>query len=153
MQTYNLTNLPTNLQGWMNTRFLEPILDIEGGWEYWMQIDFPAWLDSSTGQQWDFRREVPVGNVRLDWAINTTGLGQKTGVNLKAQTPKYLTNKFLADVAIDVQKLQTLPNGYNQLMIAAAVDNAAINTLTQTNGFVPMFQYNNEISFLYWQPA
>jgi hypothetical protein len=71
MQAYNLDQLPINLNGWMNSRFLKPILNIEGGWEYWMQIDFLAWLDTSTGLQWDFRREVIENNVRLDWAVNT----------------------------------------------------------------------------------
>jgi hypothetical protein len=149
MQAYNLDQLPINLNGWMNSRFLKPILNIEGGWEYWMQIDFPAWLDTSTGLQWDFRREVVENNVRLDWAVNTNSMAPRTAINLKCQTPKYLKSRFLSDVADDVTKLRSVGSTYaTKLMIAATVDGDTRDQLV-TNGFNSLYKYETLVEFMF----
>ncbi|OON67518.1 hypothetical protein B0919_16945 [Hymenobacter sp. CRA2] len=74
MQQYHVDALATDIEKRMKTRFLSPILDIEGGWEYWIQIDFPVYLDVFHSTQYDFRREVAhmfgYGG-RLDWVLNS----------------------------------------------------------------------------------
>ena len=74
-------------QSRMDQRFLEPIADIEGGWEYWIQIDFPAWLDAYYVKQYDFRREVGgiMPKARIDWVLNNQ--------QEPAQTPIAVGNK------------------------------------------------------------
>lgn len=137
MNPYDLNRLSSDLQDWIQARFIAPIVNIEGGWEYWIQIDFPCWLDVSFGVQFDFRREVSgIATGRLDWLINDAG-GTRTAVEIKAQTHKYLTAKFLADVQGDIVKLGTVANA-NKLMLAVAVDNAAATAL-RTAGYLDLF--------------
>jgi hypothetical protein len=136
-----------DLQNWIGARFLAPILNIEGGWEYWIQIDFPCWLDVSFGVQFDFRREVAgvATGGRLDWLINSQGVGgARTAVEIKAQTHKYLTATFLADIQRDINKLQTVGGGTNRLMLAAACDDAAATALT-TQQFLNLFYLPNNV--------
>lgn len=148
---YDVNGLPANLNTWMNQRFLMPILNIEGGWEAWMQIDFPAWLDTTYNQQYDFRREVPFVNPngRVDWLINSAH-PPPTGVELKAQTHKYLTSTLLVDVAADVNKLtQWKASGQitYALSIVAAIDPNAVQQLSQ-RGFVQWFVYQEVVTFM-----
>lgn len=151
MHAYDFDKLAHDLDRWMTSRFLPPILDIEGGWEYWVQIDFPAWLDVSDHVQYDFRREVggvlPSG--RLDWLVNSQGVGgQLTAVEIKAQTHKYLNQRFIADALADVHKLAALGGNYNALMLAAAIDPAVVDQLTQRHGFGLLVTYAQKVAFL-----
>lgn len=151
MQAYDFNSLATDLQDWMTNRFLEPILNIEGGWEYWVQIDFPVWLDVNNTTQYDFRREVMgvIQNARLDWLVNSQVNGGKvTAVEIKAQTHKYVNNRFIPDVLSDVQKLSGLGQNYTKLMLAAVIDPVADSTLTEQHGFVPVAQYRDTVKFL-----
>ncbi|MEQ6890451.1 hypothetical protein ABE957_17390 [Halomonas sp. CS7] len=151
LQAYDFSALSTDLQDWMARRFLEPIVNIEGGWEYWVQIDFPAWLDVNNATQYDFRREVTgvIQNARLDWLVNSqVPGGHVTAVEIKAQTHKYVNSRFLADVLSDVQKLSGLGRNYNKLMLAAVIDPAVEETLTGQHGFVPVAQYGGTVRFL-----
>ncbi|MCP5095869.1 MAG: hypothetical protein GY943_09975 [Chloroflexi bacterium] len=151
MQLYHFDTFPTDLQNWITNRFLEPILNIEGGWEYWIQIDFPAWIDVHYNTQYDFRREVSgvLPGSRLDWLVNSqVGGEQPTAVEIKAQTHKYLNNRFISDVLADVQKLSGLGGNYKKIMLAAVTDPTVYNTLTGQHGFVPIAQYGNIVSLL-----
>lgn len=151
MQAYDLNSISTDLQNWMTNRFLDPILDIEGGWEYWIQIDFPAWLDVNHSTQYDFRREVTgiLQRGRLDWLVNSQGFGgHLTAVEIKAQTHKYANNRFIPNVLEDVQKLSGLDQNYKKIMLAAVIDSVADDTLTAQQGFVPIAQYSNTVKFL-----
>lgn len=115
----------TDLQSGMEKRFLKQILNLEGGWEYWIQIDFPAWLDDRYQTQYDFRREVQLDNtnLRLDWLINSNfGDYMPVAVEIKAQTHKYETNNFIRDVKVDITKLDQLSVQYYKLMLAAVID-------------------------------
>ncbi len=130
-----------------------PILNLEGGWEYWVQIDFPPWLDITYNVQFDYRREVTgvlPGGGRLDWLINSQGVGGVlTAIEIKAQTHRYLTAAFVADVRADVAKLQTLGAGYNRIMLAAVCDANAATILTQQDGFAPLVHFaGNAAAFL-----
>lgn len=132
--------LPGFLARWFPARMLEPILSVEGGWEYWIQIDFPAWLDVDTGQQYDVRREQPgPDGTRIDWVFNgISGGGPLTACELKAQSRTYTASSFTRAVAVDVAKLQLLSAPYQQrLMIAAVIDQAAYDGLIG-DGFVDL---------------
>ncbi len=132
MQPYDFNGLGPDIQNWMMSRFLEPILYIEGGWEYWIQIDFPAWLDNYHATQFDFRREVTgvLANARLDWLANSQGdEGQQTAVEIKAQTHKYQTAPFIRDVLADVRKLSGLNQNYEKIMLAAVIDRDTVTAL------------------------
>lgn len=156
MQAYNLDALKGDLENWMMNRFLEPILYIEGGWEYWIQIDFPAWLDVEKTTQYDFRREVMgvLQNARLDWLLNsqvnqTQPIPIKPiAVEIKAQTHKYLTSRFIQDVLGDVQKLSNLGENYTKLMLVAVIDNSSSDELIYNHNFKPITQYRDIVSFL-----
>jgi hypothetical protein len=142
MERYNLQWLPGNLETWIGQRFLSPILDIEGGWEYWIQIDFPAWLDVYSNTQYDFRREQPIPGGRLDWLINSQVQPAAPGaIEIKAQTHKYQTSAFVQAVLADVAKLQNLGPGYaTRFMLAAVIDQNAYDALVQNHGFFPLTQ-------------
>ncbi|HMS98175.1 MAG TPA: hypothetical protein PKA12_05490 [Saprospiraceae bacterium] len=123
MNPYNIDDLPKNLTAWLYARLLQPILYIEGGWEYWFQIDFPAWMDVVDKTQYDFRREVILPGVRLDWLINSNSIGQiPVAVEIKAQTHKYKNDVFEKDVMEDIEKLKGLKGKYEKMMIAAVID-------------------------------
>ena len=152
LQAYDFNSFATDLQNWMTNRFLSPILNIEGGWEYWIQIDFPAWLDVNYTTQYDFRREVtgvlPSGG-RLDWLVNSQGYGGVlTAVEIKAQTHKYVNNRFISDVLGDVQKLKVLSQNYNKIMLAAVIDPNVYNVLTGQHDFVPIASFSDTVKFL-----
>lgn len=107
-----------------SSKILNPILNIEGSWEYWIQIDFPAWLDQYLAQQYDFRREV-YGIIpgRIDWLINSIAVGGTlTAVELKWQTHKYISSTFVGDIVDDITKLRALPPTYNRIVLAAVID-------------------------------
>ena len=159
---YEYRNLGTDLSNWLQARFIAPIINIDGGWEYWVQIDFPCWLDSTTGKQFDFRREVaglyPADpSARADWLINATSDERQaaspvTAVEIKAQTKSYVTSKLLRDVAADVTKLQTLQgrnvNGAaieTRIMLVAICDQSAQQPLVD-KGFVRL-THGNDFSF------
>lgn len=145
-----MQNLGGDVYNWLGARLLEPILYIEGGWEYWLQIDFPAWLDVSTGQQYDFRREYTIENVRLDWMVNETVGGNVFAVNLKAQTTKYVTSKLVSDVKKDIAKLEQVKwqrPTLNCLEVVAVIDPAAEHELTNL-GFVRRTTYRQAVVVL-----
>lgn len=154
LQAYDLNNLPNDLNTWMMNRFLEPILYIEGGWQYWIQIDFPAWLDVNNPIQYDFRREVAppeLPNIRLDWLLNSQIQNQKaTAVEIKAQTHKYSNQKFITDVNSDVQKLNNNAlAAYHKLVLAVVIAPEARDILIQQpNNFFEIVNHNNQVSFL-----
>ena len=153
MEAYDFNSLATDLQNWMTSRFLNPILDIEGGWEYWIQIDFPAWLDIYHKCQYDFRREVPgvLSNARLDWLVNSQVGGQLTAVEIKAQTHKYLDDRFISEVLADVGKLAVLDHGFHKIMLAAVISPSASARLTAEHlqgRFVPIARFSDTIQFL-----
>ncbi len=150
MTGYNVNNLGSNLATWMNQRFLHPILNFEGGWEYWLQIDFPAWIEANSGQQYDFRREVSgvIAGGRIDWLINSNVSGKKqTAVEIKAQTPKYENNRFLSGVKTDIDKLSNLTGAYRKIMLAAITDPALRSTLI-SHDFAELFTYQESVAFM-----
>lgn len=151
MQPYDIFNsFQTDLQKWMKDRFLAPILNIEGGWEYWLQIDFPAWLDVNYNTQYDFRREVSgvVGGGRLDWLLNSQVAGSiPTAVEIKAQTHKYLNTRFKSDVKADVDKLSTLGDQYKKIMLAAVIDNELYKEFKESQNFELLLQYQDIVAF------
>ncbi|MEL7533413.1 MAG: hypothetical protein AAFN10_19020 [Bacteroidota bacterium] len=120
---YVIQDFNKDLQGWITNRFLPTIPDVEGGWEYWIQIDFIAFIDAIYKIQFDFRREVPIDGGRLDWLINSnTQDAVPYAVEIKAQTPKYLAAKLLKDVADDIKKLESLGPKYRRIMLVAIID-------------------------------
>ena len=145
-----MNNLGGDVHNWLGARLLEPILYIEGGWEYWLQIDFPAWLDISTGQQYDFRREYTIGNVRLDWIVNETVGGNVFAVNLKAQTTKYVTSKLVSEVKKDIAKLEQVKRQrptLNCREVVAVIDPAADQELIRL-GFARLITYRQRVVVL-----
>lgn len=154
MTPYDPNRLGTDIPMWMHNRFLQPILSIEGGWEYWLQIDFPAWLDNTYGVQYDFRREVVMRNPlgRIDWLINATlPGGHSEGVQLKAQTHKYLSNAFVTDVLEDYRKVDQWQRGgeiSRGAILAAAIDPGAVDQLVRHHGFMILSQYRDLVAFL-----
>jgi hypothetical protein len=147
VEPYDIERMPADLRAWMDARFLTPILNIEGGWENWMQIDFPTWLDAQTGRQLDIRREQPLERPggRVDWLINGT-----VGVELKAQTHKTTRGRFLEGVREDVNKLSRwtdrgeLETG---IALAAAIDEHTRQALAN-GGFVEWFRYADLVVFM-----
>lgn len=143
MQSYDFDNLPADMQQWMNNRFLNPIAYQNYGWEYWIQIDFIAWLDLHYSQgapapvQFDFQREIPRGGVRLDWLANENTAGPTTALEIKAQTLKRSTADFIQAVQDDVNKLGGVAGMANRLMIAGVVSQDAKDELNRMN-FVPL---------------
>ena len=148
VQTYNFENFSRDLSAWLRNRLLKPILYVEGGWEYWVQIDFPAWIDIRDNVQYDFRREVSgiLPNGRLDWLVNQNS-SSPTAIEIKAQTHKYPNSKFVTDVMNDVAKLSTLPSTYQKGVLAAVIDAGAYNSLIQ-KGFKELFTLDTEVAFL-----
>lgn len=119
-----------DLQQWFAARFLPAILNFEGGWEYWMQIDFPAWLDGRDGVQYDFRREISAYGSRVDWLINSNSTNQVlVAVELKNQTAKTPNGTFVANIKGDIESLAKWPDTYVKLSIVAAVDRAVVSDL------------------------
>lgn len=149
---YNFDSLMNDLGTWLDERLLEPILNIEGGWEYWIQIDFPAWLDTHYQTQYDFRREVTgiLQNGRIDWLVNSQQdpPHPPTAVEIKAQTHKYLQNTFVTDVATDVNKLATLGANYNKVMLVATIDGPTYDSLIGQN-FTELGRYQDKVAFLW----
>lgn len=151
MEPYILANLPADFGRWLAARFLKPILNVEGGWEYWIQIDFPSWLDAMTGRTFDFRREYTEGDVRLDWIVNATLGTNVTAINIKAQTHKYQTTRLLADVDKDVAKLrQLVGNTVARKMIVAVVDKSAYDALAG-NGYVQIYRAPDDSFAILWR--
>ncbi|HEX2207616.1 MAG TPA: hypothetical protein VHG93_08020 [Longimicrobium sp.] len=142
MEPYDLDLLRHDLAAWMEARFLEPIAYVEGGWEYWIQIDFVAWLDNEKHTVYDFRREIPAQGGRLDWVINSGYPESLTAIEIKAQTPKYKTDAFVADVWADVVWLAGLDGFAHRGMLAAAVDAKAAELL-EGLGFQRIVLVNN----------
>ncbi len=137
MVPYNfLKKFQTDLHGWFKERFLYPILDIEGGWEYWVQIDFPAYIDVSHNCQYNFRREISYNGIRVDWLINGE-TRNPIAVELKCQTHKYLNRNFLSDVQKDIESLKQWPHDYHKVSIAATVDPHVAEALKREN-FIPL---------------
>ncbi|WP_435103597.1 hypothetical protein [Arhodomonas sp. AD133] len=154
MEPYDITRLPSDLPAWLSDRLLEPILYVEGGWEYWLQIDFPSWLDVKSGMQYDFRREVTVGSVRLDWLINDNSFNaEHWAVELKAQTHKYPMDRFVRAVKADLDKLSRLDRGaFEPLMVAAAIDETTYDALVTQLGFTDICQWGSQVAFVWRQP-
>jgi hypothetical protein len=139
MQPYDIANLPRDTASWLKVRFLAPILNVEGGWEYWIQIDFPCWLDTRGADPFDFRREYTLDHVRLDWIINATFGANMVAVNIKAQSHKYQTDRLLKDVTADVAKLKSIRDkNIARKMIVAVVDRAAEKALSE-DGFKTIY--------------
>lgn len=155
MIAYDATKLVDDLKAWMGQRFQPPILTVEGGWEYWMQIDFPAWLDVSRKQQFDVRREISLPTMRrLDWVFNSTLSGlQPWAVELKAQTSKYPSAQFVTNALADVAKLATLDAAKypKRLSIAVTCDDNSYGELVKpANGYVEKFRLaDNSAAFLF----
>jgi hypothetical protein len=125
-----MNGLSRDLQTWMNDRFLSPILALNGGWEYWIQIDFPAYLDIMYSEQFDFQREIRVGNQRIDWIINSNIQdATNIAIEIKAQTKNYLTRDFMQAVQIDMNKLANLDGNYRRFMLCAIIDESAKESL------------------------
>lgn len=137
MEPYDFSHLGADMQNWMEQRFMQPIAFQNFGWEYWIQIDFIAWLDASTGLQYDFQREIVRGNVRLDWLANANSAGPLTALEIKAQTLKRSSEAFVADVESDVAKLATVGGMDNRIMVAGVVSQDAADALVARN-FVPI---------------
>ena len=133
MEEYKiLKSFGNDLSVWMEHRFQLPILSIEGGWEYWIQIDFPAWLDLYYSKQFDFRREFPYPNqnYRVDWLVNSEVVGPpRTYVEIKAQTHKYPNKKFISDVQKDYEKLKKLDKKIAKITLAVVIDKGAFEGL------------------------
>lgn len=128
-----------NLKDWINNRFFEQIPFVEGGWEYWIQIDFVAWIDKKSGQQFDFRREVMLPGIRVDWFVNSNSKDieiNPTAIEIKAQTPKYLKDRFIADVQKDIEKLKMLPDKYSKIMLAAVIDKSTAEALSELSEII-----------------
>lgn len=127
LQRYSIEqDLPTAIPNWMHTRFLKEILDLVGGWEHWIQIDLPAWLDNTSGHQYDFQREATIhgfGKKRFDWLINAQQDPPiiPTVVEIKAQTPRYIDSVFISDVYRDFAKLSELGDGYKKYVLLAVM--------------------------------
>jgi hypothetical protein len=139
MQPYDIAHLAKDMKDWLAARFMAPILYVEGGWEYWIQIDFPCWLDTGVAEPYDFRREYAVDGVRLDWIVNATAGKKIVAVNIKAQSHKYLTSKLLADVNSDIVKLKSIKDkSIARKMIVAVVDQNAEQALLQ-EGFKKIY--------------
>lgn len=126
MKNYDIRRLGRDMDAWLQARFMSPILNIEGGWEYWIQIDFPCWLDAMADEPFDIRREYVESGVRLDWMMNATSQMNMVAVNIKAQTHKYQTDRLLKDVRADVVKLEGIADrSIARKMIVAVVDRTA----------------------------
>ena len=157
MKVYDFQNFEEDLEKWMHTRFLDPILNIEGGWEHWIQIDFPAWLDGEAKSKdpsaipYDFRREVsiPSEHVRLDWLVNSQPNSPviPTALEIKAQTPKYLNKNFVVNVRRDVTKLLDLDLDCDKIMLIAVIDDRTSTYFTE-RGFDTLLVYNDALHFL-----
>jgi hypothetical protein len=92
---------------------------------------------------------VVENTVRLDWAVNTNSMAPRTAINLKCQTPKYLKNRFVSDVADDVAKLRGVgPTYATKLMVAATVDGDTRDQLI-TNGFNSLYKYETLVEFMF----
>jgi len=140
MQAYDFNRLGADMDRWMNQRFMDPIAYQNYGWEYWIQIDFIAWLDQSYGAQFDFQREIPWGGSRLDWLANQNSPGTPlTGLEIKAQTIKAKASDFVASVDSDVAKLQAMA-GLAQKMMIVGVVSPEVQQALNARGFVPLTQ-------------
>lgn len=154
MKEYKISeSFGKDLSKWMTQRFQLPILSIEGGWEYWIQIDFPAWLDLNYSTQFDFRREFryPDQNYRVDWLVNSQVSGpSRTYVEIKAQTHKYPNKNFILDVQKDYEKLAKLDKKIAKITLAAVIDQGAFEGL-ERNKFKQIAFWrprNDKVSFL-----
>lgn len=146
MEPYDVTMLTEHLGTWMDHRYLEPISSLEGGWESWIQIDFPALLDADTRRQFDFRREFAVPGVgRLDWVINSTVQGHPVAaVEIKAQSPKYLNSVFIPLVEADEARLSSLTGFDRRIMLVAVIDQE-VHTRLLAKGFKEAARARNAV--------
>ena len=137
MSLYKFMLLGQDLKLWMNLRMYPVIPYIEGGWEKWMQVDFPAYLDDRDGVQYEFRREYNIDNeFYLDWLVNESDNNDSIAIELKCQSAKNFKNnkKFAEAVQNDIKKLQELQKikrfGH-YVMLAGAIDEGALTYLQQ----------------------
>lgn len=136
MNSYNPAHLATDLATWMKARFQPATSAVEGGWEYWIQIDFMSWLN--TQAVLDVRREVQIGASRADLFLNYgTGIGvaplpafPQCWVEIKAQGAKYPNDTFVADVQADIDKMAAGGAGCKQYMLVALSDATLIKSAT-----------------------
>ena len=142
-----LTNFNDDLQEWMEHRFLNPILIQGDGWESWIQIDFPAYLDTRDEKRYDIRPGYPITEQNhLAWLINSRIDGQPSAIEIKAQTYKTPTDIFLQAVKNDVKVLKTL--GGQRIMLCAVADPGAAEKLEQ-QGFERIFTFPGKWSAFY----
>jgi|GEM_PF-5390651 len=152
MNSYNPAHLPNDLNVWLQSRYMSTISAVEGGWEYWMQIDFMAWLNTRQKDPYDVRREVPMGPYRADLFLNRGPDGEEPAlrvfppcwVEIKAQGAKYLNEKFKVDVQADIDKMAGAGVPCEQYMLVALSD----GNLTRD----PMFARGSGYGFV-WQDA
>ena len=155
MRSYDFFGrVATDTGNWLTQRFMAPIPWQEWGWEYWWQIEFPAWLDASQGaaegEQYDFRREVTIegAGVRVDWLINSLTTTSPVAVNLKAQTVKSIQSSFLNSVNEDIQKLKRLPKDIPAVMMVAVIDAGTEQELIR-RGFIGISGIQGTVSILF----
>lgn len=151
MTSFNPDDLYRTLNAWLNSRYLRTISAVEGGWEYWIQIDYMSWLNLHN--TYDVRREVPIGGARADLFLNFgAGIGvpppqpfPPCWIEIKAQGAKYLNEAFKKAVQADIDKMAALGAGCWQYMLVALSDAGLITDpmFSEANGYIPVWQDND----------
>lgn len=128
MSSYNPERLIFDLASWLPIRYQSSTSAVEGGWEYWIQIDFMSWLNLRG--LFDVRREVTLNGSRADLFLNLgAGIGvpplprfPPAWVEIKAQGAKYLNDRFKLDVQADIAKMAGAGVPCEQYMLVALSD-------------------------------
>lgn len=162
MQAITWTSLKTNLQPWLNSRFLTALPYVQGGWEKWIQIDFVAYLNhtlaADVAHLIDIEREsnLPYNNGGIaDWLVNRNTQDATHAplvLEIKAQSPMMTGAAFHAGVAADIAQLSSanlVPAYAHAMRIALAF---TINTVSHDDllalGMVEVASFQGHLSVL-----
>ena len=128
------TNLSNDLKNWTLLRMYPQIPLSMGGWESWMQIDFPAYLLSQSPHI-DVVREQKYGmdQQRVDWKFNGSfNVTKQAAVEIKVQSKQTLQDtQFKQQVVNDLVKLDRYRERYecNTIMIVGIVYQESLLTI------------------------
>ena len=140
MKEITMTNLKTELKNWIEEKFsLIPDYGLPffslGGWEGWLQVEFAMHL---TNNGYDVIRESRIyGNTRYraDLVLNETlNKNRIIGVEIKCQSIYLQPVDIIKMIEEDYNKLRTLGNVWNGLIIVAVISKELFDIL-QKDGY------------------
>ena len=127
----------TEVKQWMNKRIystneVQSGLLAQGGWECWVQVELAIWL---INRGYDVVREGKIyqnSYQRADLVLNTNITGvNKIAVEIKCESIYSNVYVNLNKYFLDIDKLNSLDNSYNALVLVFVIEPDLYNLLLQ----------------------